>query len=100
MEVSDCNSASHFCQSAVLPPRPACAFDPGLAQDVSAVRREFPDVFTDPRTLARFLCGLTSPRLTQNRLGRHDLFGALQQVPFPEVLAWASGESGLRNLAQ
>ncbi|MEZ5432806.1 MAG: hypothetical protein R3F31_16900 [Verrucomicrobiales bacterium] len=40
-----------------------------------------------PRQLARFLCGLTSPATTRARLGRHDLFGSLHEVAFQDVLA-------------
>ena len=40
-----------------------------------------------PRQLARFLCGITSPAASRARLSRHDSFGALQSVPFLAVLA-------------
>lgn len=39
-----------------------------------------------PRQLARFLCGLSSPATTRARLNRDDRFGALAEVPFLEVL--------------
>jgi len=42
-----------------------------------------------PRQLARFLCGLTSPATSRERLGRHDAFGLLERVPFADVLAQA-----------
>jgi len=40
-----------------------------------------------PRQLARFLCGLSSPAATRARLSRHDHYGALDCVPFQTVLA-------------
>jgi ATP-dependent DNA helicase RecQ len=40
-----------------------------------------------PRQLARFLCGLSSPAATRARLSRHDHYGALEAVPFQTVLA-------------
>ena len=40
-----------------------------------------------PRQLARFLCGLSSPATTRAKLHRNDQFGILKQVPFLEVLA-------------
>lgn len=40
-----------------------------------------------PRQLARFLCGISSPAVTRERLTRHDAFGLLEQLPFAEVLA-------------
>ncbi|MBK8094219.1 MAG: RecQ family ATP-dependent DNA helicase [Verrucomicrobiaceae bacterium] len=39
------------------------------------------------RQLARFLCGLTSPATSRERLGRHDSFGLLERIPFADVLA-------------
>ena len=39
----------------------------------------------DARALARFACGITSPRLTQTRLSRHPLFGCLSHVRFEEI---------------
>ena len=39
-----------------------------------------------PRQMARFLCGLTSPATSRDRLGRHDSFGLLEDYPFQQVL--------------
>ena len=39
------------------------------------------------RQLARFLCGLTSPAATRERLSRHPSFGLLERIPFGDVLA-------------
>ncbi len=41
-----------------------------------------------PRALARFLCGIASPRLSRARLGGNPLSGVLMEVPFHEVLEW------------
>ena len=38
------------------------------------------------RQLARFLCGLSGPAVQRARLSRHEAFGLLAAVPFPEVL--------------
>jgi ATP-dependent DNA helicase RecQ len=75
---------------AVIPPRPPHPIPPEVQQQARALRAEKPDLFREPRTLARFLCGLSSPRLARERLGGHALFGKLADVPFLEVLAWAS----------
>ena len=40
-----------------------------------------------PRQLARFLCGITSPATSRERLTRNDAFGMLDKVPFADVLA-------------
>lgn len=55
-----------------------------LADDAAEALRQ-------PRALARFLCGVTSPRLTRARLTRHELFGSMAEIPFPTVLARADG---------
>ncbi|MBX7209632.1 MAG: RecQ family ATP-dependent DNA helicase [Verrucomicrobiaceae bacterium] len=39
-----------------------------------------------PRQLARFLCGITSPAASRDRLTRHDAFGILGGRPFQQVL--------------
>lgn len=39
-----------------------------------------------PRQMARFLCGLTSPATTRDRLTRKDAFGMLERYPFLKVL--------------
>jgi ATP-dependent DNA helicase RecQ len=40
------------------------------------------------RQLARFLCGISSPAVTRDRLTRHDAFGRLEAVPFSKVLEY------------
>ena len=75
----------------MIPPRPVPAIDPALREGVRELRREHPELFTDTRALARFLCGLTSPRLTRARLSSHPLFGKLDRVPFPQVSGWVDG---------
>ncbi len=40
-----------------------------------------------PRQLARYLCGLSSPATTRAKLNRSDEFGLLAEVPFQDVLA-------------
>jgi ATP-dependent DNA helicase RecQ len=61
-------------------------------RQAEAVRRSRPEALTDPRAFARFLCGLTSPRLTRHKLSREPLFGALDTVPFPQLLARAAAK--------
>ncbi|MDK1022200.1 MAG: ATP-dependent DNA helicase RecQ [Candidatus Hydrogenedentes bacterium] len=45
------------------------------------------------RQLARFLCGLSSPATSRARLRGHPLFGALEGVPFHEVVACPAVQS-------
>jgi ATP-dependent DNA helicase RecQ len=58
------------------------------AHALAALARAHPDALGEARQQARFLCGLSSPGLSAARLGRHAVFGALEQHPFAEVLAW------------
>ena len=51
-----------------------------------ALREQRGDVLREPRALTRFLCGLSSPRLSRNKLTSEPLFGALSDVPFAAVL--------------
>jgi ATP-dependent DNA helicase RecQ len=58
------------------------------ATEFSALRAKHPDALGEPRQAARFLCGLTSPGISRARLGRHALFGALEEMRFASVLDW------------
>ncbi|HLS27563.1 MAG TPA: RecQ family ATP-dependent DNA helicase [Opitutales bacterium] len=52
---------------------------------IHELRREYPEALASPRQIARFLCGLTSPFLTREKLTRHRLFGSLSEVSFQSV---------------
>ena len=45
--------------------------------------------FLRPDEIARFLCGLNSPLLTQAKLNKHAKFGSLAEVPFQRVMKTA-----------
>jgi ATP-dependent DNA helicase RecQ len=57
--------------------------------EVRALAAKHPDALGAPRQLARFLAGLTSPATTRAKLTRHPLFGAMADVRFGELLAFA-----------
>ncbi len=59
--------------------------DPDVWRRAMALRAEHAGVLSDPRALARFLCGLSSPRLIRAKLTRNPLFGALAGIPFPAI---------------
>jgi ATP-dependent DNA helicase RecQ len=42
-----------------------------------------------PRQLTRYLCGITSPATTRERITRQNEFGLLERVPFADVLTQA-----------
>jgi ATP-dependent DNA helicase RecQ len=73
------------------PPAPAPIGASVNAAEVRALREAHPDVLGAPRQQARFLCGLSSPAVSRARMGRHPLFGALEDRRFAEVLAWCEG---------
>ena len=78
-----------FCRDGVAKPLPAPAppaVDPGIWENARALRRQQP-ALASPRALARFLSGLSSPRLGRARLGSHPLFGSLAELPFAQILA-------------
>jgi ATP-dependent DNA helicase RecQ len=55
-------------------------------EEVDSLQQAHPEALGTPRQMARFLCGLNSPRTTRARLGRHPLFGSLQDRPFRVVM--------------
>ena len=76
--------------SSVMPPATAT---PELATVVAperlpGLRADHADALGQPRQLARFLCGLTSPATTRAKLSRHELYGALAAHRFGDVLAF------------
>lgn len=61
-------------------------------EDADLIRRckeERHPALRQPRQLARFLCGLSSPATRRGGLTRDDRFGALDRIPFLDVLAQA-----------
>jgi ATP-dependent DNA helicase RecQ len=72
-----------------LPPLPA-----GLdIETFRSLRRSHPEALGEPRQAARFLCGLTSPALTKSKLTRHQLFGALEDRRFADVVSFCGQRS-------
>jgi len=62
-----------------------------LEDNMAAVRElmtEYPEALGTPRQACRFLCGLTSPRLTRAKLSKHELFGSFSHVSFGLVHKW------------
>jgi ATP-dependent DNA helicase RecQ len=52
------------------------------------LRDNYSEVLSEPRQAARFLCGLSSPAFTRNKLTKSPLFGSLTDRRFADVLAW------------
>ena len=69
---------------------PQSATPPITTEHVAAIHellREKHPSLRNSRQLARFLCGLTSPATSRERLSRHESFGLLERIPFADVLA-------------
>jgi ATP-dependent DNA helicase RecQ len=60
-----------------------------LSATLGPLLAETGDLFDAPRVLSRFLCGISSPKLSRAKLGGHRLFGSLAEIPFAHVMAWA-----------
>ena len=60
--------------------------DDNLIALAESLRAEHPEVLAHPQTIARLLCGVTSPYLTKAKLSSHALFGAAAHVRFPDVV--------------
>ena len=69
-----------------LPRSPEVSITVDHLAAIQALRREGYAALRGSRPLARFLCGISSPATTRDRLTRHDAFGLLEEVPFLKVL--------------
>jgi len=75
-----------------MPERAQCDIADQLRKEIGAMLSEQEDaraVLRGPRSLARFLCGITSPAIGRAKLGKHAAFGVLSGIPFHQVLVWA-----------
>jgi len=77
-----------------IPPSTARKITTAQAAAIEALVAEDRPSLRTPRQLARFLCGLTSPATSRERLGRHAAFGLLASVSFATVLAHAESLVG------
>ena len=85
---SDCEDCSR-CRSGEGQRLPRTApLEPGAGEAETArrVRAENHPTLAHPRQLARFLCGITSPAASHDKLNRHPDFGALGEIPFQRIL--------------
>ena len=71
--------------AAVIPTPEPPQVDDAMMSQITELQRSHPEVFSDPRALARFLVGVSSPAVSKARLSKHLLFGAMAEVPFARV---------------
>ena len=69
-----------------IPPRAHRLPEENLLSQAGAVCRQHPEILAHPQAVARFLCGVSSPKLSKAKLTAHPLFGAASGVPFPDIL--------------
>ena len=62
--------------------------DSALLKKLQALREHYTEALQTPRQMTRFLCGISSPLLIKNKLGKHELFGTCEEVPFEQVMSW------------
>ncbi len=72
----------------LLPPTQVRALEKHEAEMVDQLVDLRSPALATPRQITRFLCGISSPAVARARLGRHEAFGALAEVPFEEVMAF------------
>ena len=65
-------------------------FEPAMSaarwQQAEQLCRQQRDVLGTASRLAKFLCGIGSPKLTRAKLTKHELFGVFENSPFKQVL--------------
>ena len=69
-----------------IPERLPAPLEANVLAQLEILRRKHP-VLKEPALAARFLCGVTSPRLTAGKLSSDPLFGVATHVPYAEVLS-------------
>jgi ATP-dependent DNA helicase RecQ len=82
-----------YCVTGVAANMPPAPDYPPIDDRVStaalrSLRSENKAALSEPRQMARLLCGLTSPATSRAKLTRDPLFGALEGYPFAEVMHW------------
>ncbi len=78
----------------IMPPTAGAAIDGADRAIVKQLIAERHHSLRSPRQIARFLCGITSPATTKDKLRKHAAFGRLESVPFAQVLALAESAAG------
>lgn len=77
-----------------MPPRHAPALGEADSARIRRVMEEGHEALASPRQLARFLCGIASPRTTRGKLKQHPSFAVYEHAPFRDVLDFVEGLGG------
>lgn len=62
--------------------------DRDLVEKLRQLQEQHPQALETPRQITRFLCGLSSPMLTKNKLTRDELFGRIEHSSFALIIKW------------
>lgn len=82
-----CGSCLHPRKNAqVIPRTPDRIITTDHVAAIQALIAEGHAALRAPRQVARFLCGITSPAVSRDKLTRKDAYGLLQSYPFQQVL--------------
>jgi ATP-dependent DNA helicase RecQ len=71
-----------------LPPARYMALGKPESERLRGLLDEKHEALSTPRQITRFLCGLSSPATSRDRLKSHPLFGAFETIPFHQVRAF------------
>lgn len=82
-------------KSIPLPRRAPSQLSPDDREVISELAARKLPPLRSTRQMARFLCGITSPATSRDRLGGNPLFGKFAEVPFLDVLK-ACAQAGLK----
>jgi ATP-dependent DNA helicase RecQ len=82
----NCSACLGNRENRTLPEPPAAELTSDDLARIRSVMAEKHSALRQPRQLARFLCGISSPATTRSRLSRHDEYGSLAHLPFTVVL--------------
>jgi len=64
--------------------------DHDLGERLRQLQQQHPQALKTSRQITRFLCGLSSPMLTKNKLTRNELFGRIEQSSFALIIEWVT----------
>jgi hypothetical protein len=79
-----------------MPPSGTRAPDRSIIRSAIEARARHSELREEPSVLAKFLCGIRSPRTTRAGLTSHELFGTCRTVPFQSVVNAVRQEGGSR----
>lgn len=89
-----CNWCINGNRPVVLRPVPEFSLTREDLEKIEAVRQEHQDILSQPRALARFLCGITSPKISRAKLSAHKYFGLMANIRFHQVLENLGADGG------